>query len=96
MKTFAAVALLSCLLAIKVEGQARAPSIRCLCAHKGVNMVPPKLIEKVDIIPPTPSCGNLEIVVTLKNGAEPKCLSPDSKFTQKHLIKALEKRTLQK
>ncbi|XP_696046.1 C-X-C motif chemokine 11-6-like [Danio rerio] len=96
MKTLAAVVLLGYLLVIKVEGQARAPRSRCLCADKGVNMVSPKLIEKVDIIPPTPSCGNLEIVVTLKNGAEPKCLSPDSKFTQKYLMKALEKRTLQK
>nr|AXF84158.1 chemokine ligand 11 [Ctenopharyngodon idella] len=75
-----------------VGGQARAPKGRCFCADKGVNMVPPKLIEKVEIIPPSPSCENQEIVVTLKNGTEQKCLNPESKFTQKYIMTAFKKR----
>lgn len=45
-----------------LPGQARVPKGRCFCADKGVNMVPPKLIEKVEIIPPSPSCKTQEIV----------------------------------
>ncbi|CAM4539689.1 unnamed protein product [Leuciscus chuanchicus] len=96
MKTFTAMVVLGCLLAVEVKSQARAPKGRCFCADKGVNMVSPKLIEKVEITPPSPSCENQEIVVTLKNGMEQKCLNPESKFTQKYIMKALKKRSLQK
>ncbi|XP_039505905.1 C-X-C motif chemokine 11-6-like [Pimephales promelas] len=95
MKTFTAMIVLGCLLA-EVKSQASAPKGRCFCADKGVNMVSPKLIEKVEIIPPSPSCKNHEIVVTLKNGKEQKCLKPESKFTQKYIMRALKKRSLQK
>ncbi|XP_016380889.1 C-X-C motif chemokine 11 [Sinocyclocheilus rhinocerous] len=96
MKIITAVVILGCLLVVEVKGQARAPKGRCFCAGKGVNMVPPKLIEKVEIIPPSPSCKTQEIVVTLKNSTEQKCLNPESKFTQKYIMKAVEKRSLQK
>lgn len=35
---------------------------RCLCLGAGVKMVKPKLIEKVEIHPISPSCGRLEVV----------------------------------
>lgn len=35
---------------------------RCLCRGLGVKMVTPKLIEKVEIHPFSPSCGHLEVV----------------------------------
>lgn len=35
---------------------------RCLCRGPGVKMVKPKLIEKVEIHPVSPSCGHLEVV----------------------------------
>ncbi|XP_016089942.1 C-X-C motif chemokine 10-like [Sinocyclocheilus grahami] len=94
MKIITAVVILGCLLVVEVEGQARVPKGRCFCADKGVNMVPPKLIEKVEIIPPSPSCKTQEIVVTLKNSTEQKCLNPESKFMQKYIMKAIEKRSL--
>ncbi|XP_067296187.1 C-X-C motif chemokine 11-6-like [Pseudorasbora parva] len=96
MTTFTAMVVLVCLLAVEVKSQARAPKGRCLCADQGVNRVPQKLIEKVEIIPPSASCENQEIVVTLKNVTEQKCLNPESKFTQKYIMKALKKRSLQK
>uniref|UniRef100_A0A8C2IAA6 Chemokine interleukin-8-like domain-containing protein n=1 Tax=Cyprinus carpio TaxID=7962 RepID=A0A8C2IAA6_CYPCA len=54
---------------------------RCICADKGGNKVSRKAIEKVEIIPPCPSCKRLEIVVTMR-GAEQKCLNPGSRFTK--------------
>ncbi len=35
---------------------------RCLCLGAGFKMVKPKLIEKVEIHPISPSCGRLEVV----------------------------------
>lgn len=35
---------------------------RCLCHGAGLNMVKPKLIEKIEIHPISPSCKNLEVV----------------------------------
>lgn len=35
---------------------------RCLCRGGGLKMVKPKLIEKVEIHPISPSCGHLEVV----------------------------------
>uniref|UniRef100_A0A673LV52 C-X-C motif chemokine 11-like n=1 Tax=Sinocyclocheilus rhinocerous TaxID=307959 RepID=A0A673LV52_9TELE len=65
---------------------------RCLCRGAGLKIVRPKLIEKVEIHPISPTCGHLEVVVTLKNGAGRKCMNPESKFTQNVIIKAIEKR----
>ncbi|XP_051971496.1 C-X-C motif chemokine 11-6-like [Xyrauchen texanus] len=93
MKTVAAIVILACLLFIDVKGQDRVSKGRCFCADKGVNMVLVKNIEKVEIIPPSPSCGKQEIIVTLKKGAGRKCLNPESQFTQNVIMKALEKRS---
>ncbi|XP_051964914.1 C-X-C motif chemokine 11-6-like [Xyrauchen texanus] len=93
MKTIVAIVLLACLVIIEVKGQARVPKGRCLCADKGVNMVLVRNIEKVEIIPPSPSCGKQEIIVTLKKGAGRRCMNPESKFTQNVILKALEMRS---
>uniref|UniRef100_A0A8C1CNH2 Chemokine interleukin-8-like domain-containing protein n=1 Tax=Cyprinus carpio carpio TaxID=630221 RepID=A0A8C1CNH2_CYPCA len=77
---------------ISLPGQDRSSKGRCLCADKGANMVLVRNIEKVEIIPPSPSCSQHEIIVTLKNGAGRKCMNPESKFTQNVIIKAIEKR----
>ncbi|KTF84971.1 hypothetical protein cypCar_00023171 [Cyprinus carpio] len=89
MKTAAVFVFLSCLLATEVQGQTF-PKGRCFCADKGVNVVLLKNIEKVEIIPPSPSCGRQEIIVNLKS-TEQKCLNPESKFTQNLIKRALEK-----
>ncbi|XP_043096537.1 C-X-C motif chemokine 11-6-like [Puntigrus tetrazona] len=91
MKTISACVLLVCLIAVGVKGQDRSSRGRCFCVDKGANMVLVKNIEKVEIIPPSPSCQQHEIIVTLKNGAGRKCMNPESKFTQNVIIKAIEK-----
>ncbi|XP_043094474.1 C-X-C motif chemokine 11-6 [Puntigrus tetrazona] len=96
MKIITAMVILGCLLVVEVKGQARSPKSRCFCANQGVNMVSPKLIEKVEIIPQSPSCKTQEIVVTLINSMGKKCLNPESKFTQKYIMKAVKKRSLHK
>nr|XP_055056012.1 C-X-C motif chemokine 11-6-like [Misgurnus anguillicaudatus] len=91
MKIATVFVVLACLFAVEVEGQDRALKGRCRCAGKGVNMVLPKMIKKVEIIPSSSSCENMEIVVTLK-GSEQKCLNVESKFTKNYIMKALKKR----
>ncbi|XP_051980023.1 C-X-C motif chemokine 11-6-like [Xyrauchen texanus] len=89
MKTVAIVSFL-CLLAAEVQGQNRYPKGRCFCADKGVDMVLQKVIEKIEIIPPSPLCGNQEIIVTLKS-AKRKCLNAESNFTQNLIKRALHR-----
>lgn len=47
---------------ISFPGQERSSKGRCFCADKGANMVLVKNIEKVEIIPPSPSCRKHEIM----------------------------------
>lgn len=47
---------------ISLPGQDRSSKGRCFCADKGANMVLVKNIEKVEIIPPSPSCRKHEIM----------------------------------
>uniref|UniRef100_A0A671RI88 C-X-C motif chemokine 11-like n=1 Tax=Sinocyclocheilus anshuiensis TaxID=1608454 RepID=A0A671RI88_9TELE len=91
-KTFKILLITNEIYDISLPGQDRSSKGRCFCADKGANMVLVKNIEKVEIIPPSPSCRKHEIIVTLKNGAGRKCMNPESKFTQNVIIKALEKR----
>ncbi|KAL7839591.1 hypothetical protein SRHO_G00262490 [Serrasalmus rhombeus] len=91
MKTFAALALI-CLLVVDVRGQARDPRGRCLCADGGLKMLRLNRVEKLDILPASPSCGKQEIIATLKDGAGKKCLNPESKFIQELIKKMMESR----
>ncbi|KAK2911801.1 hypothetical protein QQF64_027650 [Cirrhinus molitorella] len=75
---------------MEVQGQNKFHKGRCFCADKGVDVVSPKNIEKLEIIPPSPSCGKQEIIVTLKS-TERKCMNPESRFTQYLIKRALEK-----
>ncbi|MGH0173759.1 UNVERIFIED_CONTAM: hypothetical protein FKN15_004757 [Acipenser sinensis] len=61
---------------------------RCHCLGDGVNFIQPRLIEKLDVIPASMTCGNLEIIVTLKNSGELRCLNPKSKFAQNFIKNA--------
>jgi len=47
---------------ISFPGQDRSSKGRCFCGDKGANMVLVKNIEKVEIIPPSPSCHKREIM----------------------------------
>ncbi|XP_067264347.1 C-X-C motif chemokine 11-1-like [Chanodichthys erythropterus] len=94
MKTVAALLIFVSLAIAVIEGNIQ-PGFglqKCLCRGAGAKMVKPKLIEKVEIHPVSPSCGHLEVVVTLKNGAGQRCLNPESLFT-KNIIERIENKT---
>ncbi|XP_043096037.1 chemokine (C-X-C motif) ligand 11, duplicate 8 isoform X2 [Puntigrus tetrazona] len=91
MKTAAAFIFLVCCIVLEVKGYTLPGKRRCLCADKGVNKISPKAIQKVKIIPPSPSCKRLEILVTLKRGAGQKCLNPGSEIA-KYLLKAIQEK----
>ncbi|KAG5834230.1 C-X-C motif chemokine 11-1-like [Anguilla rostrata] len=85
----AAFILLACLLFIDVEGMVL-PRGRCQCMDTGVESIKPKLIEKVEVLYPSSSCKNLEIIVTLKGEGEQRCLNPSSHFAQ-NFVKKMQK-----
>ncbi|KAL6465576.1 hypothetical protein MHYP_G00257090 [Metynnis hypsauchen] len=93
MRSAAAFVVLACLLMVHVQGQARSGVKRCLCQGPGVNMVRLQRVEKIEIHPAGPSCENMEIIVTLKNGAGQKCLNPESNFAQNYIKKATQNRS---
>ncbi|XP_060764076.1 C-X-C motif chemokine 11-6-like [Neoarius graeffei] len=92
MKSAAVFVAVACLLFVHVQGQARTNSRRCLCQGSLVNTVHIKRIDKIEFYPASASCQNVEIIVTLKNSAEQKCLNPESEFSQKLITKTIKKR----
>ncbi|XP_036454511.1 C-X-C motif chemokine 11-6-like [Colossoma macropomum] len=91
MKSATAFVVLACLLMVRVQGQARPSVKRCLCQGSGVNVVRLQRVEKVEVYPAGPSCDNVEIIVTLKNGAGRKCLNPESSFAKNYINRAIKK-----
>ncbi|KAK2845538.1 hypothetical protein Q7C36_010392 [Tachysurus vachellii] len=92
MKSAAVFVLFAGLLILHVEGQARPSVRRCLCLGPAANAVRLQLVDKFEVFPVSASCENVEVIVTLKNGAGKKCLNPNSGFTQKYIMTALKKR----
>ncbi|XP_066510320.1 C-X-C motif chemokine 11-6-like [Hoplias malabaricus] len=89
MKTAAVLALI-CLLLVDVRGQARNPKGRCWCADAGLKMVRLNRVEKLEILPPSASCGKQEIIAVMKDGAGKKCLNPESNFVQDLIKRMME------
>ncbi|XP_033861701.3 C-X-C motif chemokine 11-1-like [Acipenser ruthenus] len=83
-----AILCLAVLFCAAIEGSPMTGRGRCLCLGDGVNFIQPRLIEKLDVIPASTTCGNLEIIVTLKNSGELRCLNPKSKFSQNFIKNA--------
>ncbi|XP_007238755.3 C-X-C motif chemokine 11-6-like [Astyanax mexicanus] len=92
MKSAVAFVVLACL--IIVEGQ-KASVKRCLCQGPGMNTVRLQRVEKIEVFPASPSCENVEIIVTFKNDGGKKCLNPKSNFAQNYIKKAIEEKTNQ-
>ncbi|MCJ8746957.1 hypothetical protein PDJAM_G00147830 [Pangasius djambal] len=92
MKSAAVFVAVACLLLACVQGQPRINSRRCLCQGSVVNAVRLHRIDRIELYPASATCQNVEIVVTLKNGAGQKCLNPDSEFTQNYIKRAIKKR----
>uniref|UniRef100_A0AAY4CDQ6 Chemokine interleukin-8-like domain-containing protein n=1 Tax=Denticeps clupeoides TaxID=299321 RepID=A0AAY4CDQ6_9TELE len=65
---------------------------RCLCLDTGVKIIHRGQIEKVELTPASPSCANVEMIVTLKDGAGRKCVNPESKFAQNMMKRLMMKR----
>ncbi|KAG5280728.1 hypothetical protein AALO_G00063340 [Alosa alosa] len=94
MKSAALLALLAVLLFGDVRGQ-RDPLGRCMCLDAGANAIRPNRIERLEVLPPSPSCPNLEIIVTLKDNGGQMCLNPESSFAKNFIKKAIKKRSAQ-
>ncbi|XP_048876414.1 C-X-C motif chemokine 11-6-like isoform X5 [Brienomyrus brachyistius] len=86
-----AVILIACVLLSQVEGMTIVSTDRCLCIDDGVKFIKPANIEKIEVYSPSSLCQKMEIIVTMKNGEEKKCLNPESKFA-KNFIKNSQRR----
>ncbi|MBN3281069.1 CXL10 protein, partial [Polyodon spathula] len=64
---------------------------RCICLKNGDDFVRGRNIVKLEVIPKSPMCDRLEIIVTMKGTAEQRCLNPQSKFVQ-NLVSTLRTR----
>uniref|UniRef100_A0A8I4A249 C-X-C motif chemokine n=1 Tax=Callithrix jacchus TaxID=9483 RepID=A0A8I4A249_CALJA len=64
-------------------------TVRCNCISisKHVN---PRFIETLEIIPASQSCSRVEIIATMKNNGEKRCLNLESKAI-KNLLTAVSK-----
>ncbi|XP_063046754.1 alveolar macrophage chemotactic factor-like [Engraulis encrasicolus] len=62
------------------------PTQRCTCRRIRNKLEKPKQIQDIQILPPSPSCDKLEIVVTIKNGFQ-YCMDPNSEKLQ-NIIRA--------
>uniref|UniRef100_A0A3B3RFC4 C-X-C motif chemokine n=1 Tax=Paramormyrops kingsleyae TaxID=1676925 RepID=A0A3B3RFC4_9TELE len=85
----AAVVIVACVhfpLILLSLGMAIVSNGRCLCIDDGVNFIKPANIEKIEVHSPSFSCQKMEIIVTMKNGEERKCLNPESKF-KKYILR---------
>ncbi|XP_026067081.1 C-X-C motif chemokine 11-1 [Carassius auratus] len=92
MKTVAALLVFLSLAIVAIEGRPGIGIQRCLCRGAGLRMVKPTLIEKIEIHPVSPSCGHVEVVVTLKNNGGRRCLNKESLFTR-NIIAMTAKKT---
>uniref|UniRef100_A0A3B3RFE5 Chemokine interleukin-8-like domain-containing protein n=2 Tax=Paramormyrops kingsleyae TaxID=1676925 RepID=A0A3B3RFE5_9TELE len=85
-----AAILLTCILFSYVQGVAIVTKSRCLCKDAGLNVISHKAIEKIEVYYASSSCQHMELIVTLNNGGEQRCLNLKSKFA-KNFIKNLKR-----
>ncbi|XP_014343848.1 C-X-C motif chemokine 10-like [Latimeria chalumnae] len=65
---------------------------RCSCPQLSDRIMAPKEIKTIEILPPTSSCKNLEVIVHLKKGRK-YCLNPNAK-KMKEIFRQLKTRVL--
>ncbi|XP_062400050.1 C-X-C motif chemokine 11-1-like [Sardina pilchardus] len=70
----------------------REPRGRCQCLNGLVDYIPRHNIAKLEILPASSSCTNLEIVVTLKANRGKKCLNPEAEYASKIIQRTIKKR----
>ncbi|KAK6492537.1 C-X-C motif chemokine 10-like [Huso huso] len=84
------------LLFAAVEGSPLYNKGRCRCIGSSADFIHLKRIEKFEVIPASPMCQQIEIVVTMKDTAEERCMNPKSKQAQNIISNLLKKRSSQK
>ncbi|XP_063046755.1 C-X-C motif chemokine 11-1-like [Engraulis encrasicolus] len=84
------VLLLLSLIASLALAQNNHGTERCTCRRIRPKLAPPKQILDIQILPPSPSCNKLEIVVTMKNGLQ-YCMEPKEEILQR-VVRSLEKK----
>ncbi|XP_041128824.1 C-X-C motif chemokine 10-like [Polyodon spathula] len=91
MNSTATLFFISFVLCAAVEGTSLYGKGRCICLKNGDDFVRGRNIVKLEVIPKSPMCDRLEIIVTMKGTAEQRCLNPQSKFVQ-NLVSTLRTR----
>ncbi|XP_030421093.1 C-X-C motif chemokine 11-like [Gopherus evgoodei] len=92
MKFLLRLSLLLLLAAVLVQGMPTSSRGRCLCVTAGAPSIHPKHIAKVEIYGQSSSCQKIEVIVTLKESKQRKCLNSKSKQAS-HLIQKFLKRS---
>ncbi|CAK7316888.1 C-X-C motif chemokine 10 [Vulpes vulpes] len=86
--------LIFCLIFLTLNGTQGillSRTIRCTCIKISDQPVNLRSLEKIEMIPASPSCPRVEIIATMKKSGEKRCLNPESK-TIKSLVKAISKK----
>ncbi|XP_016042232.1 C-X-C motif chemokine 10 [Erinaceus europaeus] len=81
--------LILCLIILTLSGTQAIPlsrTTRCTCISISDQPIYPKSLEKLEIIPASQTCPQVEIIATMKKNREKRCLNPKSK-TVKTLLK---------
>ncbi|XP_004703264.1 C-X-C motif chemokine 10 [Echinops telfairi] len=82
-----------CLLFLTLSGIQGIPhsrTTRCSCIQIYDRPVNPKSLKKLEMIPASVFCPQVEIIATMKINGERRCLNPESKNV-KNILKAISK-----
>ncbi|XP_006754616.1 PREDICTED: C-X-C motif chemokine 10 [Myotis davidii] len=86
--------LIFCLILLTLSETQGIPlnrTTRCSCIKISNQPVNPRSLEKLEMIPASPSCPRVEIIATMKKNGEKICLNPESKII-KNILKAINKK----
>ncbi|EPQ01681.1 C-X-C motif chemokine 10 [Myotis brandtii] len=87
--------LIFCLILLTLSETQGIPlnrTTRCSCIKISNQPVNPRSLEKLEMIPASPSCPRVEIIATMKRNGEKICLNPESKII-KNILKAINKKS---
>ncbi|XP_030048362.1 C-X-C motif chemokine 11-1 [Microcaecilia unicolor] len=79
------------LFTIEIQGSPVAGRGRCLCKETGSNFVRRIYIEKLEVYPQSASCEHREVIVTIKQSGEKRCLNPNSEWVRRILTSFTKK-----
>ncbi|XP_028644991.1 C-X-C motif chemokine 10 [Grammomys surdaster] len=87
-------AVIFCLILLSLSGTQGIPlsrTVRCTCISIDDRPVKPRALGKLEIIPASLSCPQIEIIATMKKSDEKRCLNPESEAI-KNLLKAVSQK----